>query len=316
MRVFIPFFLFTVIALATNAQPSISLPLFYHKDKIFVRIPTVQHDTLHFLFDTGSRDMFVDSAIAAKYQLTDEMDNKKTLFAFAKNIYLPGKFFYKQALFSDTILNGLYPRGKSVNLSKLKLSSDIKIDGIIGISEAIEKYIVQIDFATNTLTMADSTAPYRIKKNYYSVEMLYSDDGFETKSSKYSRSLPASKFLGHYSGGHFIETNLIFDTGCHWETALVTNLSIDSVYAHKGNRSRKIPTKYHDKKENIDYLIADSIAIAGKIIIKKVKSIYLKSYSSDAFGSLPIGILIGAPFFKRYKQVYFNFPAKRIDFVQ
>jgi hypothetical protein len=316
MRILVPSFLFAVIALTSHAQQAISLPLLYHKDKIFVCIPTLQGDTLHFMFDTGSRDMFVDSAVAVKYQLINEKSSN-SLFAFAKNIYLPGKFFRKQGLFSDTILNKLYPLGQSVNLSKLKLSSDIKIDGILGISPAMEKHTIRIDFANNIVTIADSTTHFDIKKTHHSVDMLYSDNGFETKRSAFSKIIPAGKFLGYYGSGYFIETNLIFDTGCHWEAAIITLLPLDSVYTHKpARRNSKIPHKYYDKQENIDYLMANSLSIAGQIIVKKVKTVYLKSYLGDAFGSLPSGILIGAPFFKRFKQVYFNFPAKRIDFVK
>lgn len=316
MRVFVPFFLFVVIAFTSNAQHAISLPLLYHKDKIFVCIPTLQGDTLHFMFDTGSRDMFVDSAVAVKYQLTNEKSST-TMFAFAKNIYLPGKFFNEKILFADTTLNRLYSLGKSVNLSKLKLSSDIKIDGILGISPAIEKYILRIDFVNKTATIADSTSRFSINKIHHSVDMLYSDNGFETKRSASSKLIPSSKFLGYYGSGYFIETNLLFDTGCHWEAAIVTQLPLDSVYARQPARhSSKMPHKYYDKQENIYYLMADSLSIAGKITVKKVKTAYLKSYFGDTFGSLPMGIFVGAPFFKRFKQVYFNFPAKRIDFVK
>lgn len=316
MRILVTSFLFAVIALTSHAQQAISLPLLYHKDKIFVCIPTLQGDTLHFMFDTGSRDMFVDSAVAVKNQLVDTKKDDG-LFGFAKNIYLTGKFFNEKNLFSEATLNRLYPLGKSVNLSKLKLESDIKIDGILGISPAMEKHIIRIDFVDNTVTIADSTTSFDIKKTHHSVDMLYSDNGFETKRSASSKLIPAGKFLGFYGSGYFIKTNLIFDTGCHWEAAITTLLPLDSVYTRKpASRSSKIPHKYYDKQENVDYLMADSLLIAGKITIKKVKTVYLKSYLGDAFGSLPIGILLGAPFFKRFKQVYFNFPDKRIDFVK
>lgn len=89
------------------------------------------------------------------------------------------------------------------------------------------------------------------------------------------------------------------------------------MFSKKGSLySKKALPNYHDEQENVDYWIADSIIISDKITVKKVKTVYIKSYSNYTFGDLQIGVLLGAPFFKRFKQVYFNFPAKRIDFVK
>jgi len=315
MKPFISFLLFCVFTLTVSAQHKLTLPIIYHKDKIFVTLQTTQNDTLHFMFDTGSRDLLVDSAVAAKYHFTDKKSNN-VVVPFARNIYLNGQAFYKKNLFTDTLLNGLYPWGKAVNLARLDLSSDIKIDGIIGISEHLENHTVLIDFVNNTLTIASSVINSNLKNISHSVTMLYSDDGSESKRSELFRVFPANKFNGYYKGGHTINTNLIFDTGCHWETAIVTIFDSDSLFTNKDIHNKRKPTKYHDKKEKIDYWIADSITIANKITLKNIKTVYLKAYSGPTFGNLSVGILLGAPFFKRYKQVYFNFPAKRIDFVQ
>jgi hypothetical protein len=203
-----------------------------------------------------------------------------------------------------------------VNFSRLGLSSDIKIDGIIGISDAMEKkHVVLLDFANNILAIADSSTRYDSKAIRHSVKMLYSDDGCESIRSRFTEMLPASKFRGHYKWGNVIETNVFFDIGCHWETVFLSIFAIDAVFNPKHLPGKKVPPRYHDPQEKVDYWIADSIIIAGKIAVKKVKSVYIKTRHNLMFGDLPVGVLLGAPFFKRFKQVYFNFPARRVDFV-
>lgn len=222
-------FLFLTPFVATFCRNEVTLPMLYHKDKLILQITTVQNDTLHFLFDTGSRDLLIDSSIAAKYQLISDK-SRNTMVPFANNIILPGKTFFKKKIFSDTLLNSYYPWGTAVNMANLNIPSHIKIDGIIGISEDLENHSVLMDFANNTLFIADSSTNYNLPTISKSVKMLYSDDGCESSRSKFSKVRPASKFRGHYKKGAVIETNLIFDTGCHWETAFVSTFTLDDVF--------------------------------------------------------------------------------------
>jgi hypothetical protein len=309
-------FILLALPVAALGGDGVTLPMVYHKDKLIVRVKTIQGDTLHFLFDTGSRDLLLDSAIAVKYQLINDKSSTVTA-PFAKNIYLPAKVFKRKQLFADSLLNHLFRRGEAVNMSRLNIPSDIKIDGFIGISDSMKKtHSVLIDFVKNMIAIGcneDGIAPFPV---HHSVDMLYSDDGFASQRSKYSRIFPGGKLKLFYKGGHTIATNLIFDTGCHWEIALVTTLPSDSVLVYQYTSRKKPPIKYHDKRENVDYWMADSMMVGGKIVQKNIQTVYLKRFYDDTFGYNPVGVLLGAPFFKRYRQVYFNFPARRVDFVR
>jgi hypothetical protein len=302
-------------ALAVQAHGT-TLRMLYHKDKIVVQAISRLNDTLHFLFDSGSSGILLDSAVADKHGLIPKKEYNTTV-PFIKGLYVRGITFQNNNLFMEPVLNRIFDWGQAIDIQKVAIPSDIKIDGFWGPNQTMEQFTVLLDFSKGRLSFADSSQSYKLPPNSQSIGMMYTDEGHPSILSKYGRNILSNKVQLYHQTGHRINTHLLFDTGCHWEAVIVTAKSIDSVFINSLPHGQlKKPTKYFDKKEKVFYWMADSLVIANAIMLKKVKTYYLKTFSMTTFGSLDTYIFIGAPFFKRYRQVYFNFPARRVDFVR
>ena len=295
------------------AKSAIKLNCVYVDNRIILEIQSSKGKTLNFLFDTGSNDFLVDSAVAFEYNLCNS--GSKKFGASFPNGQVRGKFFSSSKLFKNDSLNALYSYGVAIKISQQNIGSRIKIDGIIGVNRAIEKLVTMIDFEDNTFEILTSI-PVNTSKNSFQIGLIYTDNGYGAGLSEYYKKLSATRAKFYISNEVFINTNISIDTGSNIDFVLLTSQNIDSLIK-KINKPYESINKKQSLGNNLttEYKFkADSIVV-DNLILKKDITMNLTPADkmiNISFGSLKTFGLIGAPFLKQYKRVFFDYPAQRL----
>lgn|GEM_PF-3812171 len=314
------YYLSLLILLFTNSQQAFSalpvlLPFKCIDNRIIVRVATSKGDTLNFLFDTGSDIFLIDSASVADHGLAKHYEGKIPIPLLAGTL-LQGTVFQNQSMFRDPGINLIYNTLIAIDAKKIPNMPGIPIHGIMGVNHFMQRYIIRIDFESQTIGLVDGNEAILNEKKTLVIPMIYTDKDHETHLSKYARLLPATLARVYISRGNLITTNALFDTGIRFDFLLFTCLQTDSLLRcwGKSNAYDSTPDSAFTIEKGRYAFTGDSLKIGGNIF-ETTTSIQLAQTSVPGlvdFGDLQTVLDIGVAYLKKYKTIDFDYPGKRI----
>ncbi|WP_138089441.1 hypothetical protein [Sphingobacterium daejeonense] len=282
-------------------------------NKIVIKVPASDGRIMNFIFDSGSNDFLVNN-LSVRENNIKIYDQKRIVPLI--NGSLEGKLFKNINIFKDSLLNRFYQSGALLNLDLLSQNTGMHIDGLIGLNESI-KIKLNLNFKDHTLSFSDKLPEHVMNPNFAKFKMFYTDNGNETKFSKYIRRMPAFKACFFINKNYKIETNVLFDTGFNQTFALLSNLNVDSLaysFAWASRKELNKKTSIGKGRATVYTIDCDSIIIDG-FKGNFPKSFYMSSTSDVAismFGESNWMGLAGVQFMKMYEEIYFDFSKKEI----
>ena len=287
----------------------------YVKDRIILTVETNKNDKINLLFDSASNDFLLDSAIAAKYDLID-LDTAPMKMSFVNGTSVFRKFTNK-SLFKDTLLNKAYVFGKALRLKAMQEGLPIQINGVIGINPYLEKYVIGLNFEKEQLEISDKDPTY--DKKTFSSELIFSDSDYGNQLSQYSHKLAAIKVRYILSNNVVINANALFDTGCNINFVVNSSSNIDSLLEAAKKAVTIVIKKVSlgNDELKIYKIVADSVVLNGEKSYNNSLIYFTKIPDNrmPEFGDAKSSGLIGAPFLKKFKEVLFDFPKKKVFFI-
>lgn len=306
--------LFIIIITKVIAQPSVKLSFIHENKMILLKVPTIKNDTLIFLYDTGTLGIIMDSSSVKKHKIT--APSIKSSIGFS-NGPIKAEMFISNGIFKNDSLNKWFPEIRATKFPQELFNSKYHIDGIIGLNFFnIQKHTTSIDFRKNFLEITNKV---KVRKNSTYFQMIYSDNGAETLSSRYHRLLPCVKVDLYFNDTLSVGTNLFIDTGCNTEVSLTSLEEISNLLSKDKVDSVKIKkVSFGSYADTITYFKLKGLDIGESNAFSKVDAIIVqrnKKTKNPAFGDLNIYGAIGAPFLARFKKVILDYPNRKIYFI-
>ena len=298
---------------ANERTVNISYKFSVVNNKLIVKIPTNDGNTKNFIFDSASNDFLLNEK--SNYENNIEITDVNRIVPLP-NGNINGKLFVNKDLFKDSLLNSFYTDGAILNLDWLSQNAGMHIDGLIGVTQFM-KIVLSLNFERNVLSFLDKIPNNDLNSNVIKLDMVYSDNGYESQFSHFLRRTPAVKVKCYISDKSTIETNLLFDTGFNKNIALLTNLDVDS-FVVKIEKPLKIDLKKRtslgEELRTIYTVSADSIHIDGfnGIIPNTLTLGGTSDIALSMFGNSKWMGLVGLMFMERFEFIYFDFLENKI----
>lgn len=310
-------FLFTLIAFnlvfAKPIEQTVIIDFKIINNHIILKLPNKNGKMMNLIFDSASNDFLLDSTVAKQLKVKiDSVKGWKTTFL---NGNVDAQPFGKNDIFKDDRLNQLYSRGSVVNLASLSKLIGVKLDGLVGLNNYM-KIDFGINFINNKISINDFYFSPESGEKYYKINMIYSDEGSETKLSEHLRKLPCAKISCQLSDSLIINANLLFDSGFNKNFALLTTLDTDGIIKSikKTIHTKNKKISLGDETTTIYAFQADSIAI-DNLPVNFDADILLNKTSSFAmshFGNSKWMCLAGVDFFRKFTEIHFDFIKRQI----
>ncbi|MBI9064262.1 MAG: hypothetical protein JEZ14_19920 [Marinilabiliaceae bacterium] len=272
-------------------QVSLSFDFKLQENYIIIEANT-EFDTLNLIFDTGSNLSLLDTQIANKMNLIPE--NKMQLSVISGLITGYTTDFELYNCKNWTI----------VNLGSIIKKMNYPIHGLLAASDLLVNNCVEIDFLARKIYVGklDST---RLHPLSYEVNPLVA---LNKKTDKgFSKYLPPSPSVNWnvQINNEVREIDLMIDTGCGYEVALISN---DSAVIQDITSYKDFYNTINDTKRQNSYCKI-SLPKEPNVIYENTPIFYCHYCSSNISG------LLGTAFLKRYHKVILDWPTKRAFFV-
>ncbi|WP_280673585.1 MULTISPECIES: hypothetical protein [unclassified Dysgonomonas] len=183
------------------------------------------------------------------------------------------------------------------------------VDGIVGHTPFLEKYLLEIDFENNQLCFRD-TMPlfYTTNSQVKAAVLVRPDYGTEKKYSNYY-SKDFFSIRGSYTiADSIIYTTFVLDTGCH--SYSFANMFEESLFEkaieYKKEKSAMYGDSYPTSRLTIPELGVDSLFTNMRV----KKTFDKKAIHKQYFGNKSVGGYLGIDFFLQYKKILFDWKNK------
>lgn len=245
-------------------------------------------DTLHFIFDTGSGGISLDSSTVDRLQLphvkTDRIIRgiagmKQVEFVYKRSLKLPGLTVDSLDFHINdyTILTSVY---------------GMKIDGIIGFS-FLRRYIVKLDYENNMMEV--------FQPGYYK----YPKGGYMLKPS--FNYIPIQTL--EVEDGESIISRFYFDTGAGMNLLLSKDFVEDSTFLGKKRKQYLVQAEGLGGKKLMSMTVIKSVKL-GPFKFRKVP-VYIFDDEFNATSYPQVSGLIGNELLRRFN-VVLNYPDQSI----
>jgi hypothetical protein len=290
-------------------------------NRIIIKIETNKGEILNFLFDTGSSGLMLDYTVAKKYSLLDDTSHliHRTLITTGRVNEI---ILNKRPLFTDTLISAICTPGVAIDMDDIPNKPPVKISGIIGVNVFARTYGLVLDFENHFLTIAKNLKPDLMHLAAFSVRIIYTDDGFESSETDKIRNvnwLMAGKTVLYLGGNRKMEVNGIFDTGCRFGFYLLASAKDETfVRELKGDANNSIESDTTSSGIIRRYSLVTDSVVVGTVRVGKGERCFLSFLPASNlafYGNTNAGMLIGVAFMKRFRRVYFDYPGKRIYFI-
>lgn len=265
----------------------VKLPLIVSKDtrELFVKLPLAnQKDSLFLFFDTGAGITMLDNEVAAKYGLkaNEEINvsgaGGKKSYGLLKN----QRMYLDQTHFMDSV--SLI----TDDLSRLNLSFDNKIDGLIG-ATILQRYLTKIDIDEQVMSL-------------YSFDEELDYEGYEKFPFKWYKSgkIPEITVSFEMQNGKKYTGTVLFDSGA----GLL--LLVNTPFKEKNKVVQQFEKKIRTESDNLSNKttyekgLIKNISLGSFMIEKENMGISLASDTSGVSSDEEIMGILGSEIIHRF----------------
>ncbi|NVO11070.1 MAG: hypothetical protein HXX16_14000 [Bacteroidales bacterium] len=282
----------------TKSQNNTVFPFEICQDRIVIHYP-VKDTSLKFIFDSGSNLNIInlDKAHLLNAKFSDEV-NKINVSYFDLKL--------KRTNYIDENIFG----GRWCSIDKyLILKTECNIDGLVGASELLKKYTIDICFAENLIKIIDRNAKPTCSANIEVLAIDKPSKGYETDVSLFTGNAVSVSGEILLSDTSKINTQFLIDTGSKFEIALMVT---DSSIIRNLSCGKEKYDNFIGLKKVLDYTFLKYRLFKNQYSSNiKAFIFYQEPNIFSIFGSRKIGALLGIPFLKRYESVIIdNFEKK------
>lgn len=300
----IPFIILMLFSFNAKSQKKISFPFEVHHEGIIIKYQ-VKDTSLKFIFDTGSDLNIIPLEKAhlfnAKYCNEFRIINLGYL-----NLKLTS---------ANAIDENIFGQKRCLINKKNLLTPEYNVDGLVGASGLLNKYIIDICFKDNLIKFFNHET---FIKPSYSADLIELDidkpsKGYETDASLLTADAASVSGEILISDTSKITTQFLIDTGSRFEIALMIN---DSSIIRQLSVGKEKYENFFGYSKELNYTFLKYKLLKDQYS-PKIKSFifYQEPSIFSIFGARKIGVLLGLPFFKRYKSVIIDNLDKKLYLV-
>jgi TM2 domain-containing membrane protein YozV len=262
-------------------------------DNIIIIEYYINNQKFNLLFDTRSDITILDSAKAENARLIVQV--KPHLLSL---------------LTSNIIVYDIYNEFNEfpVLVASSKGFHKLPFDGVLGASKIMLENTIEIDFVKNRITIVDSIPQLEKNlSNYLKLMML--DSKNDSPKKNYMGVIPS--ITGKiFTNDSIIQTAFIINTGCRMETVILIS---DSLLIRKISDKKRSYSNIFSEKKIVDFCKINYQLDNNN---KKYNSqSYIFQYNSGPFSTIgykSIGVLLGVPFYKKFKSIIIDWPEKKL----
>jgi len=278
-------FVFNIIA-----QEKLTFPIRLCNNRIIIDY-LHKNDTIHLIFDSGSTANLID------YNSSELLNIK----SFNQNNYIDYGINKLKTSIGETNDKVLFGKVWNVLDKNYYLKGICDFSGIVGVSNIFSKYVVEINFNDKEINFNTSKQIKPISNFTKKIKLNDPTIGNETSATSYIKGL--------YSVTGNIKTNdttidkvqFLIDTGSQFEIALILT---DSSLIKKYSEGKKEYSSEFEGKKVVDYTtIKYCIDSTNYNFKSEVLMFYTKPSIFNIFGRSKVGVLLGTPYFSKYKSV-------------
>jgi len=261
------------------------------ENRIVIKVET-NNGILNLLFDTGSDLSILDSIKASQLKLP---------FLTKTHLKTPaGKivgYWTKFSLFNQYNMSWI-----TTSLSYQTISLNYPIHGLLGVKGILQKEIIDIDFENQKIHIYNPNQ--KLQKKYNPIYLINGNRSQDFGIGSFFSFLPAVEGNISFKDNHSKKIDLIIDTGCQYDFALISQDSlIFKLYANEHSDYFLL----NGKKVLIHFgnaYICNNHAKCCEYIPFFYDPNLFKIYRNESIG------LIGIPILKKYKRIIINWPGK------
>ncbi len=289
----------------TKSQNNVVFPFEICQDRIVIHFP-VKDTSLNFIFDSGSNLNIInlDKAHLLNAKYSDEVN--------AINV---GYFDLKLKKTNYVDENIFGRRWCSIDKYKT-LKTECTIDGLVGASELLKKYTLDICFTDNLIKIIDRNVLIKPSCSP-NIEVLAIDKpskGYETDVNLFTGNAVSVSGEILLSDTSKINTQFLIDTGSKFEIALMVT---DSSIIRKLSSGKEKYENFIGLSKVLDYTFLKYRLFKNQYSSNiKAFIFYQEPNIFSIFGSRKIGVLLGIPFLKRYESVIIDNFEKKLYLVK
>lgn len=287
---FIIFSFFILVANEVSSHSQRTFDFKLVKNRIVIKVET-DNGILNLLFDTGSNLSNLDSTIASRLNLP-----------FLSETYIPtpaGSIKAYNTKFH--LFDGYNLSWVSTSMSYQSKSLNYPIHGLLGVKDILQKEMIDIDFENRKIHFGNSSS--KLIDSFYPIFLTNANRSVSALGIAFG---PFPAIEGNLSFGNnkSIGINLVIDTGCHYDFALISRDS--SIFKSYVNKSEDYFLLSGEKR----LLAFGNACVSGKIKIGCGNKPFFYDpsvfyiYNSESIG------LIGVPTLKKCKRIIINWPEK------
>ena len=260
------------------------------ENNIVVKVET-DNGILNLLFDTGSNLSILDSTVASHLNLPFLSETYMPT-PVARSIKVYNTEFH---LFDEYNLHWVI-----TSMSYQAKSLNYPIHGLFGVKNVLKKEIIDIDFENHKIHIGNPSL--MLINSFYSINLINVNRSVSGLGIAFGP-LPGIRGSMAFGNNKSIAINLVIDTGCHYDFALISQ---DSLLV-----------KFANKRE--DYFLMNGVKTLlsfGKVCVSSkikiscgYKPFFYNPTLSVKYMSESIG-LIGIPTLKKCKRIIINWPEK------
>jgi hypothetical protein len=272
----------------SNSQQTFDFTLV--KNRIVMKVET-DNGILNLLFDTGSSLSILDSTIASHLNLPFASETLIPTTAGSVKAYNT-KFNLFDEYNLSWVLASMSYQSKSLNYP---------IHGLLGVKNILKKEMIDIDFENQKIHFGNSSS--KLINSFYPISLINANRSVSGLGIAFG---PFPAIDGNLSFGknRSIGIDLVIDTGCHYDFALITQDSL--IIKSSANKTEDYFLMNGDKR----LLNFGNACISSKIkIVCGYKPIFYDPRTINIYNSESIG-LIGIPTLKKCKRIIINWPEK------
>jgi hypothetical protein len=307
-NILIKLFIISLFVSTGGYAQKLCIPFYLTPDRndIVLKGYEIKGEKLNFLYDSGNTVNALSRSAAERLGFIFDGDTTKVKT-------LGGRVFTSYSISNYYIDPFLSFFGEAMSDNSMKEIAGEGIDGIVGYTQALEKYMLELDFENLRLCFWDSIPDfYTTDARVKSAPLVPPDYGAETEYSKYI-AMNSFSIKGTVTiADSVINTTFILDTGC--SGYLLYHFFDNSLFAKAVDYKKEMSAKYGDSypttKLTIPELGIDSLMTSTS----SLQTFNENDLYRLSFGSKPMGCYLGVAFFRQYKKILFDWKNKMAYF--
>ncbi|MDR1203613.1 MAG: hypothetical protein LBL58_18550 [Tannerellaceae bacterium] len=187
------------------------------------------------------------------------------------------------------------------------------VDGLVGFTRALDKYMLELDFENSRLCFWNSIPDfYATDKRVMSIPLVRSDYEAEIEESRYlARNVFSIKGTVSIADS-VVNTTFILDSGC--QRYLLYHYFDENLFNKAINYKKEITEKYGNDRPTTKLSIPELGIDSLMTSIPSTPMFDRNDLHGLCFGRRPIGCYLGVYFFRQYKKILFDWRNKMAYF--